>query len=187
MKADLKQVLASADLIHDQATVEQAIARMAATIRADYPDAIDVAERPLFLTIMHGGLPFAARLAMELGLLGLDLAMDYLHASRYRGETSGRELRWMHEPATPLQGRRVLLVDDILDEGHTLAGILDWCRRQGAAEVRVAVMTVKEHARRVEGVQADYVGLQVPDRYVFGYGMDYHEQGRNLPAIYAME
>jgi len=186
MKADLKQVLASADLIHDQATVEGAIARMAAQIRADYPDAAEVGDRPLYLTVMHGGLPFAARLAMELGLLGLDLAMDYLHASRYRGATSGRELRWLHEPATPLQGRRVLLVDDILDEGHTLAGVIEWCRGQGAAEVRVAVMTVKEHARRVAGVQADYVGLTVPDRYVFGYGMDYHEQGRNLPAIYAM-
>lgn len=186
MKADLKQVLDAADLVHDQATVEGAIARLAAEIRADYPDAGEIGERPLFLTIMHGGFPFAARLGMELGQLGLDLAMDYLHASRYRGATSGRELRWMHEPATPLQGRRVLLVDDILDEGHTLAGIIDWCRRQGAAEVRVAVLTVKQHDRCVEGVCADYVGLRVPDRYVFGYGMDYHEQGRNLPAIYAM-
>ena len=186
MKADLKQVLATADLLHDQVGVEAAIARMAGEIRADYPDADDIDGRPLFLTIMHGGFPFAARLAMELGLLGLDLALDYLHASRYRGSTSGRELRWMHEPATPLQGRRVLLVDDILDEGHTLAGIIEWCRAQGAAEVRVAVLTVKEHDRCVEGVCADYVGLRVPDRYVFGYGMDYHEQGRNLPAIYAM-
>ena len=187
MKADLKQVLASADLIHDQATVEQAITRMAGEIRADYPDVEEVDGRPVFLTIMHGGLPFAARLAMEVGALGLDLAMDYLHASRYRGGTSGRELRWMHEPATSLEGRRVLLVDDILDEGHTVAGIIEWCRRQGAAEVRVAVMTVKEHDRCVEGLRADYVGLRLPDRYVFGYGMDYHEQGRNLPAIYAMK
>lgn len=187
MKADLKQVLASADLIHDQATVEQAIARMAGEIRADCPDVAEIDERPVFLTIMHGGLPFAARLAMELGSLGLDLALDYLHASRYRGGTSGGELHWTHRPATPLAGRRVLLVDDILDEGHTMAGIVRWCRDQGAAEVRIAVLAVKQHDRCLDGVCADYVGLQVPDRYVFGYGMDYHEQGRNLPAIYAME
>ena len=150
MKADLKQVLATAALLHDQAGVEAAIARMAGEIRADYPDADDIDGRPLFLPIMHGGFQFAARLAMELGLRGLDLALGCLHAS------------------------------------HTLAGIIEWCRAQGAAEVRVAVLTVKEHDRCVEGVCADYVGLRVPDRYVFGYGMDYHEQGRNLPAIYAM-
>jgi hypoxanthine phosphoribosyltransferase len=85
-----------------------------------------------------------------------------------------------------MQGRRVLLADDILDEGHTLLAVKHWCEDQGAADVRVAVLAVKVHDRRVEGIDADYVGVEVPDRYVFGYGMDYHEQGRNLPAIYAL-
>ena len=85
-----------------------------------------------------------------------------------------------------MQGRRVLLADDILDEGHTLLAVKRWCEDQGAADVRVAVLAEKLHDRRVEGVCADYVGVEVPDRYVFGYGMDYHEQGRNLPAIYAL-
>ena len=80
----------------------------------------------------------------------------------------------------------MLLVDDIVDEGHTLAQVREWCLAEGAAEVRIAAMVVKRHGRCVAGLSADYAGLDVPDRYVFGYGMDYHEQGRNLPAIHAL-
>ena len=178
-----REVLATAEVIHDRATLEAAIERMAGEIAPEYAND---ARPPLYLTIMHGGLPFAASLAMELGTLGIDLEFDYLHATRYRGQTSGSGLAWLHRPATPLRGRRVLLVDDILDEGHTLKAVKRWCEDQGAAEVRVAVLAVKRHDRRVEGIEADYVGIEVPDRYVFGYGMDYHEQGRNLPAIYAL-
>ncbi|HEY5851267.1 MAG TPA: hypoxanthine-guanine phosphoribosyltransferase [Lysobacter sp.] len=178
---DLAAALANSDLVFDRDTLEQAIKRMAAPIVADYD------EVPVYLTIMHGGLPFAAQLAMEVGALGLDLEFDYLHATRYRGATSGGELTWKHRPATPLQGRRVLLADDILDEGHTLAAIRAWCLEQGARDVRIAALAVKVHDRCVPGLHADYVGVEVPDRYVFGYGMDYHEQGRNLPAIYALK
>ncbi|HET6434293.1 MAG TPA: hypoxanthine-guanine phosphoribosyltransferase [Xanthomonadaceae bacterium] len=176
----LADVLPTAELVHDRATIERAIAAMADAIRADY-DA-----PPVFLTVMHGGLPFAAQLALALGDRGLDLEMDYLHATRYRGETSGGELVWKHRPATPLRDRRVLLVDDIVDEGHTLAAVRAWCVEQGARDVRIAALAVKRHGRCVEGLCADYAGVDVPDRYVFGYGMDFHEQGRNLPGIYAL-
>jgi hypoxanthine phosphoribosyltransferase len=178
---DLHDALAIAEQVHDRATIERAIATMAVRIRNDY--AGDV---PVYLTVMHGGLPFSAQLALELGARGLDLEFDYLHATRYRGTTSGGELAWKHRPATPLRGRRVLLVDDIVDEGHTLAAVRAWCLGEGAREVRIASLAVKRHDRCVPGLCADYVGLDVPDRYVFGYGMDYHEQGRNLPAIYAL-
>ena len=185
MSATLREVLASADVLFDRSAVEQAIAGMAEAIRGDYTDGVDT--RPVYLTVMHGGMPFASQLAMELGVRGLDLEFDYLHATRYRGATSGGELVWKHRPATPLRGRRVLLVDDIFDEGHTMAAIAAWCLAEGAADVRIAALAVKLHDRAVPDLQADYVGLDVPDRYVFGYGMDYHEQGRNLPAIYAMK
>ncbi|OHE85290.1 MAG: hypoxanthine-guanine phosphoribosyltransferase [Lysobacterales bacterium RIFOXYA1_FULL_69_10] len=177
----LADALANADLLVDRATIDRTIVQMAAPIARDY-----AGEVPVYLTIMHGALPFAGQLALELGARGLDLEFDYLHATRYRGETSGGELVWKHRPATPLQGRRVLLVDDILDEGHTMAGIVAWCREQGASDVRIAALAVKVHGRCVPGVCADYAGVEVPDRYVFGYGMDFHEQGRNLPAIYAL-
>ena len=181
---NLAEVLPAADVIHDRATLDRAIQTMADAVRVDY--AADT-RPPLFVTIMHGGMPFAAQLAFALGERGLDLEFDYLHATRYRGSTSGSGLAWLHRPATPMRGRRVLLVDDILDEGHTLLAVKRWCEDQGAADVRVAVLAVKNHDRRVEGIEADHVGVEVPDRYVFGYGMDYREQGRNLPAIYALK
>ena len=179
--ADLQGALAIAEQVHDRATIERAIVAMAVRIRNDYAGHV-----PLYLTVMHGGLPFAGQLALELGARGLDLEFDYLHATRYRGKTSGAELAWKHRPATPLRGRRVLLVDDIVDEGHTLDAVRAWCIGQGARDVRIAALAVKRHDRCVPGLRADYAGLDVPDRYVFGYGMDYHEQGRNLPAIYAL-
>ena len=183
----LHEVKLLSDLIHDRATLATAIDAMAEAIRDDYADD---PRPPLFVTIMHGGMPFAAQLAFALGERGLDLEFDYLHATRYRGNTSGSGLAWLHRPATPMEGRRVLLVDDIVDivdEGHTLAAIRDWCLQQGARDVRIAALTVKKHDRCVPGLAADYVGVEVPDRYVFGYGMDYREQGRNLPAIYALK
>jgi hypoxanthine phosphoribosyltransferase len=177
----LAAVLPAADLIHGREAVEAAIDGMAARIAADYAGV-----RPVFLTVMHGALPFAAQLALGIGARGLDIEMDYLHATRYRGATSGGELLWKRRPETALRGRHVLLVDDIVDEGHTLDAVRAWCVGQGARDVRIAAMVVKRHDRCVAGLCADYAGLDVPDRYVFGYGMDYHEQGRNLPAIYAL-
>ena len=177
----LADALRRSDVVHDRQTIERAIVEMAVRIRNDY--AGDV---PVYLTVMHGGLPFAGQLALELGARGLDLEFDYLHATRYRGATSGGELAWKHRPATPLRGRRVLLVDDIVDEGHTLAAVRAWCAGEGARDVRIAALAVKRHDRCVPGLCADYAGLNVPDRYVYGYGMDFREQGRNLPAIYAL-
>lgn len=181
MGHDLASALARAELIHDRVAIERAIEGMALRIAEDYAASV-----PLYLTVMQGGLPFAGALALQLGARGLDLQFDYLHASRYRGTLAGGELLWKHRPETGLRDRRVLLVDDIVDEGHTLAAVRAWCREQGAREVRIAALAVKRHDRCVAGLRADYAGLEVPDRYVFGYGMDYHEQGRNLPAIYAL-
>lgn len=183
VRPPLADALATAEVIYDRAAIDAAIAGMADGIRADYAGD---ATPPLFVTVMHGGLPFAAALGFALGERGQDLEFDYLHATRYRGQTTGAGLAWLHRPATPMRGRRVLLVDDILDEGHTLKAVKRWCEDQEAADVRVAVLAVKAHDRCVEGICADHVGVEVPDRYVFGFGMDYHEQGRNLPAIYAL-
>lgn len=182
MHRNLNVALLNSDCLFERGEIERAIAHMAVAIRNDY-----AGERPVFLTVMHGGMLFASLLALEIGQ-AIDLEFDYLHATRYRGATTGgRQLHWLRRPEVSLKGRRVLLVDDIVDEGHTLAEVRDWCRDQGAADVRIAAMTVKKHGRCVPGLSADYVGLDVPDRYVYGFGMDYHEQGRNLPAIYALK
>lgn len=179
----LSEVMDAADVIFDRAELDDAIAQMAEAIVVDYAE--DEVP-PLFITVMHGGMPFAAQLAFALGDRGLDLEFDYLHATRYRGNTTGSGLAWLHRPATSMRGRRVLLADDILDEGHTLKAVKYWCEDQGAIDVRVAVLATKAHDRCVDGICADYAGVEVPDRYVFGFGMDFHEQGRNLPAIYAI-
>ncbi|WP_297798743.1 hypoxanthine-guanine phosphoribosyltransferase [Arenimonas sp. GDDSR-1] len=178
MRHDIEEVLARSERLQDRTEIEQAIDRMAGQIRKDLHG-----QFPVFLTLMHGGLFFAARLGLS---LNMDAEFDYLHATRYRGETTGSGLAWLHRPAAVLEGRTVLLVDDILDEGHTLKAVRDWCEDQGAARVKIAVMAIKQHDRCVPGLEADYSGFSVPDRYVFGYGMDINEHGRNLPGIYAL-
>ena len=180
-KLTLEQAVAQADLLVDRPTIDTAIAGIADAIARDYKG-----EVPVFISIMNGALPFAGQLALELGARGQDAQFDYMQASRYHGE-SGGDLVWKHRPVSALFGRRVILVDDILDEGFTLQGVREWCLEQGATDVRIAVLTVKKHDRCLPGVKADYSGIELPDRFVFGFGMDVNESLRTLPAIYAMK
>ncbi|HEX6833041.1 MAG TPA: hypoxanthine-guanine phosphoribosyltransferase [Rudaea sp.] len=174
----LAEAMRTADCLYDRATLESAIAAMGRTIC----DALR-GEVPVFLTVMNGGLIFGAQLALA---IPCDLEFDYLHATRYRGGTRGSDLLWIKQPRLDLRGRTVLLADDILDEGYTLRAIRDFCLDQGAARVLIAVLCEKRHGRTVPDLKADFVGVEVPDRYVFGFGMDYYEQGRNLGGIYAI-
>ncbi len=175
----LAAALADADLLFDRASLESVIADMGRRIDAELDG-----ERAVFLTVMNGALIFAGHLALA---IRTDVEFDYVHATRYRGATSGSELHWLREPAADLVGRTVLLVDDILDEGHTLKAVRDDCLRRGARRVLIASLCTKQHERLVEGIASDFNGVELPDRYVFGFGMDYHEQGRNLPGIYALK
>jgi hypoxanthine phosphoribosyltransferase len=134
------------------------------------------------LCIMNGGLVATGLL---LPRLRMPLRVDYLHATRYREKTSGADLHWRVEPANDLAGRRVLVIDDILDEGYTLASIMAFCSAQGAASVDAAVLVQKRHERGVRPPVA-YIGLPVPDRYVFGAGMDYKGYWRNAPGVFAV-
>ena len=175
----LAAALANADLLFDRPALESVIVDMGRQIDA----ALD-GERAVFLTVMNGALIFAGHLALA---IRTDVEFDYVHATRYRGATSGSELHWLREPMAELAGRTVLLVDDILDEGHTLKAVRDDCMRRGARRVLVASLCTKRHDRLTDGIHADFNGVELPDRYVFGFGMDYHEQGRNLPGIYALK
>lgn len=174
----LTDALANADLLVDRPAIDAMITRMGGEI-----DAALGGERALFLTVMNGALMFAGQLALA---IHTDLEFDYVHATRYRGATTGHDLHWLREPLVPMTGRTVLLVDDILDEGHTLKAVRDDCLRRGARRVLIASLCTKRHDRLVEGIASDFNGIELPDRYVFGYGMDFHEQGRNLPGIYAL-
>jgi len=173
-----EQVYREADCLYTDEQVKAAIARMADEITARMAES-----DPLVLCVMTGAVVPMGQLLTH---LDFPLQIDYVHATRYRGATAGGEIHWLARPRTPLAGRVVLVVDDILDEGATLAAILDECRQAGAAAVYSAVLVEKMHDRK-NGLQADFVGLQVEDRYVFGYGMDYKEYLRNAPGIFAVK
>ncbi|ULQ46561.1 hypoxanthine-guanine phosphoribosyltransferase [Flagellatimonas centrodinii] len=175
---EAQAVLQNADCLHDAAAVGAAYDRLARAVRAEYGQ-LD----PLLLCTMIGGLVPTAELIKR---LNFPFELDYLHATRYRGETVGAGLVWKAEPSTPLEGRHVLVIDDILDEGHTLAAIQSAILGQRPASLKTVVLAEKLHKRKAPGVKAEFIGLTVPDRYVFGCGMDYKEYLRHLPAIYAV-
>ena len=141
-------------------------------------------ENPVLLTVMNGGLITASELAKR---LNFPLEMDYVHATRYRGNFSGGAIHWLHEPTTALENRVVVVVDDILDGGITLAEIVAYCEKHGAKKVYTAVLLDKYETRDKDGLQtADFTGLKIENHFVFGFGLDYHGYWRNTPNIYVV-
>jgi len=136
---------------------------------------------PTLLAIMHGGVFTAVELSRR---LDFPHEFDYAHASRYGKALTGGELDWHVSPRESLRGRHVLVVDDILDKGETLAAVLEALTGIGVARVYTAVLI--EKALEAPRPTADFVGLTVPDAYVFGCGMDYKGFWRGLPALYAV-
>ena len=171
------QTLESAELIHSAAAVDAAIERIAAEISAQLKDRF-----PLVLSVMGGAVVFAGRV---LPLLNFPLEFDYIHASRYGAATSGGRVDWKVGPKGNVADRVVLVLDDILDQGDTMLAIRERILGLGARAFYCAVLTDKRKAA-AKPIRADFVGLSLPDRYVFGCGMDAHGIWRNLPAIYAL-
>lgn len=173
-----RAMLANADLIHSEAAVQSAVTKVGAEIRERLAE-----KYPLVLCVMTGGAVFCGQLLTK---LDFPLDFDYLHATRYGPETQGGKISWRSAPWTSVKGRSVLVVDDILDEGVTLAAVKESLRRMGAEEVLTAVFADKLNGKD-KPIAADFVGLTVPDRFVFGFGMDAGGVWRNLPAVYAMK
>jgi hypoxanthine phosphoribosyltransferase len=174
------RVFAEADLLVSDVEVVSAIGRMAEEITACLRDT-----DPVLLCIMNGGMIFAGQLLTR---LRFPLQVDYVHATRYGHALNGASLNWSVRPQLDLKGRTVLLLDDILDEGVTLAAIADYCRQQGAVRVLMAALVEKLHLRKVTpGMRADFTGIEVGDRFLFGYGLDYKGYWRNAPGIYAVK
>lgn len=175
--AEALAVYERADVLYTKPQVEAALDNLGRDITAALGE-----KEPIVLCIMLGGLVPTGKL---LDRMTFPLHLNYVHATRYEGATSGGDLRWVAKPECSLQGRVVLLVDDILDEGLTLAAIHQACLAMDASEVHSAVLVEKRHDRKND-YQASFVGLEVEDRYVFGYGMDYKGYLRNAPGIYAV-
>ena len=169
---------ANAEIIHSAEVVSAAVSRLAGEITAKL-----AGTNPLLLCVMSGGVPFAGHLMTQ---LHFPLEFDYMHVTRYGQDTSGGALSWRSAPWTPVKGRTILVLDDILDEGLTLAAIVERMHELGAKACYTAVATDKLNGK-LKPVKADFVALTVPDRFVFGYGMDVRGLYRNLPAIYAMK
>jgi hypoxanthine phosphoribosyltransferase len=177
--ATLREIRDKAVMLHGPAAVTAALDRMADAITAALDGTL-----PIVLCVLNGGIIPTGHLLTR---LVFPLETDYLHATRYRGKTTGgQEIAWVCKPHLSLQGRTILLVDDILDEGHTLKAISEYCHDAGAARVCTAVLVEKRHDRRVAGMTADVTGLVVEDRYVFGCGMDYKGYLRNLNGIFTL-
>lgn len=170
-----QQYLQQADLLYNELEVAEAVSNIAEELNLEY-----ALKQPIVLCVMGGGVVFTGQLLPQ---LTFPLEFDYVQATRYHGSTEAADLKWVIKPKSLIINRNILILDDILDEGITLKAIVDECEQLGASEVKVAVL-VDKALSKPKPIQANYVGLSVPERYVFGCGMDVFGWWRNLPAIY---
>jgi hypoxanthine phosphoribosyltransferase len=173
-----REIYSRAERLYAREQVEVALDRMA----AELTERLETSE-PVMLCMMLGGMIPATKLLDRLGFM---IELDYVHATRYGDRTRGGGLKWIRPPPANLRDRVVVVVDDILDEGVTLAAVVQACVNAGVRSVHTAVLVDKQRPR-VTDVRVDVVGLTVPNRYVFGYGMDYRGYLRNADGIYALE
>ena len=171
-------ILDTAEQIYSAAVVSETVKRMAADITVTLSE-----KYPLVLSVMGGAVVFTGQL---LPLLKFPLNFDYLHVSRYNNKIQGEKVDWRVEPHANVEGRVVLVLDDILDKGITMASIRERIMGNGAKAFYSAVFADKDISKS-KPIRADFVGVTLPDRYVFGFGMDIYGSWRNLPAIYAVK
>lgn len=174
----IKKIEQESDCLCDLVKLNAVLDDLAKKISTDLKN-----KNPVVLCVMTGGIIVTGHLLTR---LSFPLQLDYVHATRYQGETSGGELNWIQEPSISLNDRHVLLLDDIFDEGITLLEIEKYCKDKGAAEVSSAVLVNKVHNRKVK-LNPAYVGIELEDRYLFGFGMDYKNYLRNVNAIHAVK
>lgn len=168
-----------ATCLYTKQEVEFAFDKMGGAIQAKLRES-----NPVLLCVMVGGLVPTGNL---LSRLDFPLELDYIHVTRYENTTRGGDLEWVVRPRTDLRDRTVLIVEDILDSGLTLAAVVDYCNKQGAKEVYTAVLLDKKQTRVAGGLPvADFTGITMENGYVFGYGMDYQGYLRNAAGIFVV-
>lgn len=172
------QILNKADLLLNESQISQIMDKLAQQISSEFQQKL-----PLVLVVMKGGYFVASELLRR---LNFPLEVDYLEATRYGKNTSGACLNWLHKSATQIQARDIILVDDVFDEGITLAEINTYLQDAGANSVKSLVLIEKQVANRKIDFRPDYIGALLPNRFLFGCGMDLAGIWRNLPQIYAI-
>jgi hypoxanthine phosphoribosyltransferase len=175
---DPQQYIREAECIYSADEVSEAMTALALGLNIYFEN-----KRPVVLSVMNGAVFFVGQLMPQ---LTFPLELSYVHASRYENGVEGHEIKWIASPNIDIKDRSVLILDDILDEGVTLKAIVEKCYSLGANQVKTAVL-VEKKLEKEKTISADYVGFEVPDRYVFGCGMDVYGWWRNLPEIYALK
>lgn len=177
-RQQLEQVRAQAECLYTSSDIDTVLEQLAQTLTEHYAEA-----NPILLCVMNGSLVTLGQLMPKLPFL---CQVDYIHVSRYGEQITGGELIWHHHPVTDLTARHVILVEDIVDRGDTLVALREYCHQAGAESVRCMTLIDKQGVEK-KGLSPEFVGLTVPNRYVFGFGMDYQGYWRNLPGIYAVQ
>ena len=179
MQADrAQQVHQTAELLFDEQAVEEAIAGLARRVEAEHEG-----DFPLVLCVMNGGLYLTGQLLRH---WNFPLTLDYVHATRYRLATLGKDVLWKAYPQNEIRDRNVIIIDDIFDQGYTLEEIVSYCSKHGAKQCSSVFLMRKTHDRKTCDVHPDYFGLECGDRYVYGAGMDLNGHFRNLSSIYSL-
>jgi len=173
---EARKIHSSADLLFDQQAVDQGIAELATKVARDYEDNF-----PLVLCVMNGGLYLTGQLLRH---WDFPMTIDYVHATRYRLATLGKDVLWKAYPQNEIKDRHVIIVDDIFDQGYTLEEVKSYCIKHGAKQCSSVFLIRKSHDRKKANIQPDYVGLECGDCYVYGAGMDLNGHFRNLSSIH---
>jgi hypoxanthine phosphoribosyltransferase len=174
---EMIQIREQADQLYSMLEIDKVLEQLAEQLTQDY-----AGENPVVLCVMNGSVMTTGHLLPK---LNFPLELDYIHATRYGDRTVGGDIVWQSEPMSNLTGRSVILVEDIYDQGVTLIALREYCEAAGASTVACVSLVDKQHDKKV-GKKPEYIGMTVPDRYVFGFGMDYKGYWRNAPGIYAV-
>lgn len=173
----LQQILDNAEQLYSLVQIDEALDNIAKLLNQQFSDS-----NPLILCVMNGSVITTGHLLPK---LTFPLELDYIHVTRYGDKTVGGDLNWLHQPASELKDRVVILIEDIFDQGVTLEALRQYCDQAGAKSVSCVTLIDKIHSNKM-GKSPEFVGLTVPDRYIFGFGMDYKSYWRNAPGIYAI-
>ena len=175
---EAKEIFKHSTLLADLADISEATEKIAQDISCELRQSF-----PIVVAVMNGGL---LPLGLILTKLDFPLETDYVHPTRYDNSIQGGELKWVRKPPTYFADRTILLVDDVLDLGKTLEETVKECLLVGAKKVFTSVLIEKDVPRREGLSKSDFCGLKLPNRYLFGCGMDYKKRYRNAPGIFAL-
>lgn len=161
-----------------QAQILAEVDRVAAQINKDFEG-----KNPLFICVLNGAFVFAADLYRR---VTIPSEITFMRMKSYEGTQTTGKVKTISNLLESVVDRSVIIIEDICDSGYTLQRTTQQLKDLGAKEVAIAVLLNKPNARRVEGLKLDYTCLEIPNDFIVGYGLDYNEQGRNLPDIWVV-